>query len=97
MSVLKCSNAKVRGLIEDFSLQYCAPHAIKFTQDGNGDWITSTENLQNVRLIADKENLKQFLDDQGIRVRVRNLKEVLQNFCTVVPYVAPPEVNIESL
>ena len=92
--VLKCTNAKVRGLIEQFSLENTFPNVIRFEQDGNSDWITSVENLQNAKLIADKENLKQFLLDNGINVNVKNLKEVLQNYCTVVPYVAPPQPEI---
>lgn len=91
MAVLKCTNATVRTLINEFTKQYTFPHVIEFIQDGNGDWITSLENLQNVRLIADKANLKQFLSDNGVNVNVKNLKEVLENYCTVVPYVAPPD------
>lgn len=97
MNVLRCNNAKIRDLIERFTLENCKPHCIVFVQDGNGDWITNIENLKNIRLITDKENLKTFLSDNGIQKNVRNIKEVLTDYCEVIPYVKPKLSDYEVL
>jgi hypothetical protein len=47
--VIRVSDPKHRAIIEQFTLENCQPHAIKFVQDGNGDWITNIENLNNER------------------------------------------------
>lgn len=95
MSVIRVNNATVRRLIEEFTDQYTKPDAIRFVQDGNGDWITSTENIQNIRYVGIRQDLKQFLIANGVQTNITSLKEALQTYGAVVEYVPKPEV-IES-
>lgn len=89
MSVIKVSNSVVRTHIENFTLQYCKPHMVYFIQDGNGDWVTSIESLQNAWIEGSKQDLKQYLSDNGLNIPngLRTVKDVLNNYGEVITYV----------
>jgi len=91
LQVIRVNNATVRILIEQFTEQYCQPDAIKFVQDGAGNWITSVENFQNARYVGIREDFKQFLIVNGIQTNVRSLKEALEQYGTVINYVPVPD------
>lgn len=92
MKVVKVDSATVRTHIENFTAQYTFPNAIKFIQDGNGDWITSVENLLNLPYKEIRKDLKKYLNDNGITTDVDSLKKALETWGTVIDYVAPPEI-----
>lgn len=49
MAVLRVSNSGQRTAIENYTLNQTFPDIIIFLQDGNGDWITSTETLSDAK------------------------------------------------
>lgn len=91
LRVVKVTNTTVQNLIEQFTEQYTDPDVIKFVQDGNGDWITSRENFQNIRYIGIRSDLKQFLRDNGISLTqvqdINSLKDALQKWGQIIDYV----------
>jgi len=89
--VLKVTNAKVRGLIEQFTKQYTLPDVIEFIQDGAGNWITSVENLESIRYKGIRQDFRQFLRDNGINANVNSIKEALRNYSSLIDYVPVPE------
>lgn len=89
MKVIRVNNATVRRLIEEFTDQYTKPDAIKFVQDGNGAWITSPENIQNVRYTGIRQDFKQFLIANGVNTTITSLKEALETYGAVIDYVQP--------
>ena len=93
MKVVKISNAKVRGLIEQFTAQYTKPDLIIFIKDGNGDFITSVENAQTLRYKTNRETFKKFINDNGIVTNLKNIKDVLAQYGEIIDYVKPTEVN----
>jgi peroxiredoxin len=94
MNVLKVNNANVRMHLENFSKQYTFPDEIKFVQDGNGDWITSIENLQNIRYKGIRADFKEYLAANGIVVNVNSLKEALERWGDIIVHVPKPD-NIQ--
>jgi hypothetical protein len=89
MRVVKVANAVVRGHIESFTLQYTKPDCIKFIQDGLGNWVTSVENFQNIRYVGIREDLREYLLNNGVQTTVRSLKEALERWGELIDYVAP--------
>lgn len=85
--VIKVTNAKARTLIEQFTRQYTLPDVIEFNQDGAGNWVTSIENLENIRYKGIRQDFKQFLRDNGVNANVNSIKEALQNYSTLIDYV----------
>jgi len=93
--VIRVNNATARRLIEEFTEQHTKPDVIKFVQDGNGAWITSVENFQNVRYVGIRQDFRQFLIANGINTTITSLKEALQTYGTVIDYVKPPDTILE--
>jgi hypothetical protein len=106
MSVIRVTDPIARDVIERFTLQYCKPDAVKFIQDGNGDWITSVENLQNKRYTFEKTLTTQTRTTVETKLReevkreptltVRdneytNLADLLQRYGEVIDYVPVPD------
>jgi len=81
----------VRSLITQFTTEYTKPHVIGWVQDGNGNWVTSIENLQNLKYKGIRQDLKEFLIANGIQTNITSLKEALETYGEIIPYVAPPE------
>lgn len=94
MKVIRINNATVRRLRKDFTLQYTLPDTIDFVPDGNSAWITSVENLQNVRYKGIRQDFRQFLIDNGIQTNITSLKEALETYGTLIDYVAPLNTTI---
>lgn len=92
MTVVRVDNATVRTHIENFTAQYTFPNAIKFVKDGNGNWITSVENLLNLPYTQIRQDLKQYLLSKGIVTDVDSLKKALERWGVVIDYVAPPQI-----
>lgn len=91
MKVIKITNAKVRGLIEQFTFQYTYPDIIVFVLDGLGNRITSVECLEDVRYKGIRNDLRQFLRDNGIITNITSIKEALQTYGELIDYVPIPE------
>lgn len=89
MKVVRVDNATVRGHIENFTAQYTFPNAIVFVQDGSGNWVTSVENFLNLPYMELRDDLKQYLADNGIQTNVRSLKAALTKWGVIIDYVAP--------
>jgi hypothetical protein len=96
MRVIRVNNATVRRLIEEFTDQYTKPDAIKFVQDGNGAWITSVENIQNIRYVGIRQDFKQFLIDNGVNTSTTSLKEALETYGANIEYVQPPQEDFRE-
>lgn len=81
--------------IENFTEQYTFPDAVKFVQDGNGNWVTSVENFKNIRYTGIRADLRTYFLANGINTTVRSLKEALETWGTIIDYVPPvePELN----
>lgn len=92
--VVRVNNAIVRGHIENFTRQYTFPDAIKFVQDGNGNWVTSVENFLNLKYSGVRQDLKEYFIANGIQTNVRSLKEALENWGVVIEHVAPANTMI---
>lgn len=89
--VVAVANATVRGHLENFTEQYTFPDVIKFVQDGSGNWVTSVENFQNLRYTGIRDDLRQYLADNGVQTTVRSLKEALEKWGVIIDYVAPED------
>lgn len=87
--VIRVNNATVRFHIERFTEQYTFPDVIKFVQDGNGNWITSIENLENARYVGIRNDLIQYMRDNNITTTAKSIRELLQNFGAQIDYVKP--------
>lgn len=87
--VVRVNNATVRGHIEAFTKQYTFPDIIQFVQDGNGAWVTSIENFQNLRYSGVRADLREYFLANGINTQVRSLKEALENWGVIIDYVPP--------
>lgn len=88
--VLRVNNAAVRNHIENFTQQYTFPDVIKFVQDGAGNWVTSIENLENLRYKGIRSDIKEYLQAQGINNNFRSLREVLENYGVEIDYIPEP-------
>lgn len=91
--VIRVNNATVRFHIERFTEQYTFPDVIKFVQDKNGDWITSIENLENMKYVGIRQDLITYMKDNGIQTTAKSLREILQNFGAQIDYVKPDTVT----
>ena len=89
--VIRVNNATVRMHIERFTQQYTFPDVIQFVQDANGNWITSIENLENFKYVGIRQDLIEYMRDNGIQTTAKSLREVLQNFGAQIDYVKPGE------
>lgn len=76
MAVLRVSNSGQRTAIENYTLNQTFPDIIVFLQDGNGDWITSTETLADVKYNRE--------------AHVANVIQRLTQHGEVIDYVPPP-------
>jgi len=87
-TVIQVTNATVRYHIENFTAQYTKPDAIKFVLDGSGKWITSKENLLNARFRATRQELRDYLQANGVNVPadVHSLKDALNRWGTKILY-----------
>lgn len=92
--VVRADNAIVRGYIEAFTSQYTFPDAIRFVQDGNGNWVTSVENFLNIKYSAIRQDFKKYLKDNGIVTEVDSLKKALETWGVAIEHVAPPTIMI---
>lgn len=86
MTVIKVTNATVRGHIENFTNQYTFPHVIKFIRDGSSSWVTSLENFENIRYTGIRSDLKEYFATNGIQTNVRSLKEALEQWGELIQH-----------
>jgi len=87
-TVIQVTNATVRYHIENFTAQYTNPDAIKFVRDGAGRWVTSKDNLLNARFRATRQDLREYLQSNGVNVPadVHSLKDALNRWGTKILY-----------
>lgn len=90
--VIRVNNATARRLITEFTQQNTFPDVIEFVKDGNGAYVTSVENIQNVRYVGIRQDFRQFLIANGINTTITSLKEALQTYGAVIDYVPPVSV-----
>lgn len=94
--VIKVDNAKVRQMIEAYTELHCKPDVVKFVQDGAGNWITSVENIDNIRFNskAGTNQLKTFLvANQEASDNSESIVELIVKYGVEVEYVPLPEID----
>lgn len=107
--VIRVNDEKARIIIEQFTAEHCKPHAVKFVQDGNGDWVTSLENFQNPRFTfsklaptktkAEVETLLKTEVQKELAVQdneYSNIADLIQLYGEIIDYVPLPEPKADS-
>lgn len=93
-TVIKIDDAEARALIEAYTGRYCFPDAIQFVLDGAGNYVMSTENLENEKyLYPDSVALTAFLIENNVLQQFRNILDVIAVYGTEIEYVPGEAVN----
>jgi ribosomal protein L4 len=86
--VIRIDDEKTRNMIELYSNLYCYPDVVKFIQDGNGNWVMSTENLANPKYLnPDPEIVSQFAIEHQLTKAFTGIIDVIKTYGVEIDYM----------